>query len=161
MRWQLGGLVKGGLFCRWEHSTDGRQWSFHIRNGAQFHDGQACTAGHIIDFIEAILDSRDTFGMKRSYHRYLAHAKFTVQSVGAVHVENPEPIADILDIFTEFFICRVALNGQPVLGTGPYCVVEFDKEKGRAILASVQSKTSTAQVRHTSLRQPSQVQKKD
>jgi peptide/nickel transport system substrate-binding protein len=134
LKWQPGGLAHPALFDRWEHSEDGREWRFHIRKDAVFHDGEACVARHIIDFISAILDSRDTFGMRWSYHRYLAQTKFTAEDERTVKVENPEPIADILDIFTEFYICRVSFNGKPVLGTGRYRVIEFDKEEGRAVL---------------------------
>lgn len=136
LKWQTGGLVHAGLFDRWEHSPDGRQWSFHIRENAKFHDGEACTAGHVIDFIAAILDSRDTFGMRWSYYRYLAHAKFTAQGEHTVYVENPEPMAYILDILTEFYICRVAADVRPILGTGRYRVLEYEEGR-RAVLEKV------------------------
>lgn len=134
LKWQPGGLAQPGLFDRWEHESEGRVWRFHIREGAIFHDGVPCVASHIIDFIEGILQSRDTFGMRWSYNRYLAHAKFTTEDERTVKVENPEPLADILDIFTEFYICRIDSVGKPILGTGRYRVVEFEKEEGRSVL---------------------------
>jgi len=134
LKWQPGGLPQPALFDRWEHDSQGRVWRFHIREGALFHDGVACIARHIIDFIKGILESRDTFGMKWSYNRYFANARFIAENERTVVVENPMPLADILDIFTEFYICRVAADGQPVLGTGRYRVVEFNKEEGRAVL---------------------------
>ncbi|KAF4635407.1 hypothetical protein G7Y89_g2696 [Cudoniella acicularis] len=134
LKWQAGGLAHPGLFDRWEHSSDGRVWRFHIREAAVFHDGEACVASHITDFISAILESRDTFGMRWSYHRYLARTRFTAEDDRTVKVENLEPVADILDVFTEFYICRVTADGKPILGTGRYRVVEFDKEEGRAVL---------------------------
>jgi peptide/nickel transport system substrate-binding protein len=48
-------------------------------------------------------------------------------SARSVVVENPEPIADILDIFSEFYICRADAGGRPVLGTGPYRVEAFER----------------------------------
>ncbi|RDW59159.1 hypothetical protein BP5796_12083 [Coleophoma crateriformis] len=134
LHWQSGGLVQKGLFDRWEHSANGCNWRFHIRGGAVFHDGEVCMSNHIIDFISAILDSRDTFGMRWNYHRYLAHTQITADDHWNITVASPEPIADILDIFTEFYICRVAADGKPVLGTGPYRVMEFDASEGRAVL---------------------------
>ena len=138
LKWQPGGLPQPALFDRWEQHhekpQDGRVWSFHIREGATFHDGVPCVASHVIGFIDAILESRDTFGMRWSYNRYLAKAEFTAEDERTVRVKNPEPIADILDIFTEFYICRVANDGKPVLGTGRYRVEEFNKEVGRAVL---------------------------
>jgi peptide/nickel transport system substrate-binding protein len=150
--WQPGGLVHPGLFDRWHYSSDGRHWRFHIRPGAVFHDGEACMASHIVNFISAILDSRDTFGMRWSYHRYLAHTKITAEDERTVKVESPEPIADILDIFTEFYLCRVAADGKPVLGTGPYRVMEFKREvdgggRGRAVLEYVSPRGDTSPVK--------------
>ena len=133
LKWYPGGIAHPALFDRWEHSSDGRQWTFHIRDGAQFHDGEECVASHVTDFIEAILDSRDTFGMKWSYQRYLAHAKITAEDERTIKVENPKPIANILDIFTEFYVCRVTADGQPILGTGPYQVVEFERGKSAVL----------------------------
>ncbi len=126
LRWRPGGQAGPALFSHWTHSDDGRRWEFFLRDGAIFHDGVACTPEHILAFIEAILGSVDMFGMKWSYSRYLAHATLRAGTAGSVVVENPEPFADILDIFCEFYICRTDGDGRPVLGTGPYRVTDFD-----------------------------------
>lgn len=139
LKWQPGGIATPGLFGHWEHSTDGRRWKFWIRDGAVFHDGVVCVARHVIEFITAILDSRDTFGMRWSYYRYLENVKFTAEDEKAVVVESAVPMADILDIFTEFYLCRVAADGKPVLGTGRYRVTEFEKERGSAVLEYARS----------------------
>lgn len=134
LKWQPGGLVSPALFDTWEHSDQGRVWRFHIRDDAMFHDGVACGAHHIVAFIAAIIDSRDTFGMKWSYHRYLAKARIIAEDQRTLKVENTDPMAWIQDIFTEFYIARVDSNGEPVLGTGRYRVASFDKGAGRADL---------------------------
>ncbi|KAA8566739.1 hypothetical protein EYC84_009269 [Monilinia fructicola] len=146
LRWESGGLVKPALFSHWTHSKDGREWSFRIRNGAVFHDGVPCVARHIINFIEGILDSRDTFGMRWSYYRYFQHTQFTAEGNEIVKVENPKPIADVLDIFTEFYICRITDNGKPILGTGRYRVEEFDGNEGSAVLELVKSDDGRGQI---------------
>jgi peptide/nickel transport system substrate-binding protein len=130
------GQVLPALFSHWTHSTDGREWRFVIREGAVFHDGKPCVASDITDFIDGILDAVDTFGMKWSYARYLADAEIMADGDGAILVHNPHPIADILDIFSEFYICRFAPDGTPVLGTGPFRVVAFEP-KVRAELERV------------------------
>lgn len=135
LKWE-NGFVKPALFERWTHSEDGRQWRFFIREGATFHDGKPCTADDITCFIEGILDAVDTFGMKWSYARYLKDARVIAEASGTVRVENPEPIADILDIFSEFYICRLDAFDRPILGTGRYRVAEFEPQK-RAVLERV------------------------
>lgn len=131
LKWDKG-LVRPALFESWTHTHGGREWRFVIREGATFHDGKPCVAEDIIAFIDGILEAVDTFGMKWSYARYLAHAEVTAESDGVVVVRNPEPIADILDIFSEFYICRFDGEGRPILGSGRYRVAEF--EPGRAAL---------------------------
>jgi peptide/nickel transport system substrate-binding protein len=127
LRWQTGGQVAPALFSHWTHADGGRRWEFFIREGAVFHDGVACGPEHITGFIDGILSSVDMFGMKWSYTRYLADATIRAGSARSVVVENPEPIADILDIFSEFYICRADAGGRPVLGTGPYRVEAFER----------------------------------
>lgn len=130
LRWQPHGNVKPGLFDTWEHSPDGREWRFHIRDGAIFHDGKPCDAAEVVTYIHGFLHSRDYFGMSWSYSRYFAQTKFTAVDDRTVKVDNPEPIADILDIFCEFWPSRIAKDGKPVLGTGPYRVTEFERVDG-------------------------------
>lgn len=128
LKW-VDGFVRPALFDGWTHSPDGREWRFTIRKGAVFHDGKPCVADDVLAFIEGILEAVDTFGMKWSYARYLKNARITAEAGDVVRVENPEPIADILDIFSEFYLCRLDAVGRPVLGTGRYRVVEFEPLK--------------------------------
>lgn len=130
------GLVRPALFGGWSHSPDGCEWRFTIRDAAVFHDGKPCTAADILAFISGILDAVDTFGMKWSYARYLAHAEIKADGDKIIVVRNPTPIADILDIFSEFYICRLDASGQPLLGTGRYRVAEWEASK-RAVLERI------------------------
>jgi ABC-type transport system substrate-binding protein len=109
------GQVLPALFGRWTHGNDGREWRFVIRDGATFHDGKPCVSADIISFIDGILDAVDTFGMKWSYARYLADAEIIAEDDATIVVRNPQPIADILDIFSEFWsVCpaRARRNGS-------------------------------------------------
>ncbi|WP_426954430.1 ABC transporter substrate-binding protein [Muricoccus radiodurans] len=128
LRWE-NGLARPGLFDRWSHDAGGRRWTFRIRPGATFHDGKPCEAEDVLGFIAAILDSRDTFGMRWSYARYLEHARITAPARDTVQVENPTPFADVLDVFTEFYPCRETPDGRPVLGTGRYRVTDYEEER--------------------------------
>ncbi len=138
LKWTDGGVLPA-LFSSWTHSPDGREWRFVIRDGATFHDGKACAAADIIGFVDGILDAVDTFGMKWSYARYLADAEISAEDDATIVVCNPRPIADILDIFSEFYICRLAPDGQATLGTGPFRVRDFEP-KVRAELERVSAK---------------------
>ncbi|HEV7265074.1 MAG TPA: ABC transporter substrate-binding protein [Falsiroseomonas sp.] len=128
VRWTEGGRVAPALFARWEVGAGGRRWLFHLREGAVFHDGKPCVAEDVLAMIQGVLGSVDMFGMKWSYSRYLAAARLSAPTRTTLLVENPEPFADILDIFSEFFICREDASGAPVLGTGPYRVTGFAQD---------------------------------
>jgi peptide/nickel transport system substrate-binding protein len=114
-----------GLFASWTHDAEGRRWHFQIRPDAVFHDGVPCRAAHVLDFIEGILASVDMFGMKWSYARYLARTRITAASDSVVLVESEHPFADILDIFSEFYIARIAPDGRATLGTGAFQFTEL------------------------------------
>jgi len=129
LRWCEGGRVAPALFGSWRHEEGGRRWRFRLREGAVFHDGEPCTSDHVLAAIGAVLGSLDTFGMKWSYSRYLARATITAPARDVVLVQNPEPFADVLDIFSEFFVAREDASGAPVLGTGPYRVEDFAQEE--------------------------------
>ena len=114
-----------GLFGSWTHDAGGRRWDFRIRDGAAFHDGTPFVAGHVLDFVEGILASVDMFGMKWSYARYLAHARLSAPDPRTIRVDCEHPFADILDVFSEFHVPRLAADGRATLGTGRYRIVEL------------------------------------
>ena len=130
------GFARPALFSHWTHDADGRRWEFFIRPDAVFHDGKPCVPQDILSVIEGVIGSVDTFGMKWSYARYLARARIAASAGRSIVVENPEPFADILDIFTEFYVPRIGPDGAATLGTGPYRIVEFASRE-RAVLARV------------------------
>lgn len=127
-RWEHGQALPG-LFARWEHSADGRLWRFYLRDGATFHDGVRCTADHVIDFLHGILQSVDTFGMPWSYARYFAGAEFTAEGPDCLAVRCVQPFGDIVEVFSEFYPCRTAADGAPLLGTGPWRVTGWNPDR--------------------------------
>jgi peptide/nickel transport system substrate-binding protein len=127
------GRARPGLFGSWTHDGSGRRWDFRIRDGAVFHDGTPFVAGHVLDFVDGILGSVDMFGMKWSYARYLAHTRLTAPDARTIRVESEHPFADILDVFSEFYVPRLAPDGRATLGTGPYRIVDLTPG-GRAVL---------------------------
>lgn len=124
-RWK-DGLVEPALFARWSHCDDGREWRFHLRDGACFHDGTTCTAEHVVAFIGQLLNAVDTFGMPWPYARYLAGVRLRAASVDCLELNSPASIGDIVDIFSEFYVSRADAEGRAVIGTGPYRVSRFE-----------------------------------
>ncbi|MGX9963999.1 ABC transporter substrate-binding protein [Roseomonas sp. F4] len=134
-RWEQG-EARPGLLADWSHDGTARNWRFRIRPGAIFHDGKPCTAEDVLHYITEICASIDQFGMKWAYARYLAEARFTAVAADILAMDHPTPFADILDIFSEFYICREDAEGRAVLGTGPYRVEALEQDR-RAVLRRV------------------------
>ncbi|AFW00713.1 hypothetical protein BAR24_03395 [Gluconobacter oxydans] len=119
------GNIEPGLFERWETDLSGRGWSFHLRENPVFHDGHRCTASDVVAFIEAICQSTDTFGMKWSYARYFEQAVFSASSETCLRVVMLQPLGDLPEIFSEFYLSRPDPRGQFTIGTGRYRVDTF------------------------------------
>ncbi|TVY76808.1 Glutathione-binding protein GsiB [Fusarium oxysporum f. sp. cubense] len=128
IQWQPSGEVLPGLFARWDVSDNQRTWFFHIRDGAVFHDGKPCDAPLIVEYIKGFLDSHDYFGMAWSYSRYFANTTFTAEDAKVVKIQHQEPFADLLNVLNDFWPSRIDANGKPILGTGPYRVVDFKRQ---------------------------------
>ncbi|WP_293867989.1 ABC transporter substrate-binding protein [uncultured Alsobacter sp.] len=124
LRWDRG-FARPALLASWSATDGGRVWTFKVREGARFHDGRPFVAGDAVAFVDAIRESVDTFGMKWSYARYLRDAVVSAPDDSTLVVTNPEPFADILDIFCEFYPCRLTEADEPLLGTGPYRVTAY------------------------------------
>lgn len=129
VRWQPNGHVAPGLFASWENSN-AQDWTFNIREGAVFHDGEPCTADDIVAYIKGFLDSRDYFGMSWSYARYFARTTFEAEGDKVVRIRNAEPFADLLNVLNDFWPSRLDKQGKPIIGTGLYRVTEFERRDG-------------------------------
>ena len=126
-----------GLAESWTKSPDGLTWTFKIRQGVKWSDGQPLTA-HDIAFsytyqktldLTAFLSSLD--GIK----------KVTAPDDSTVVIQCDRPKADILSMwvpiipehvwsqFKTYDEATKYLNKPPVVGSGPFQIVEWQKGK--------------------------------
>ncbi len=89
---------------------------------------------------QGTFQAHDTFEQRRA-----RATKINPDILAVIWVDNPQPIADILDIFSEFLICRLDSNGHPVLGTGRYRIAEL-KHVRRALLERVGEDAGPARI---------------
>jgi peptide/nickel transport system substrate-binding protein len=146
VRWSQNGVVSPGLFNKWEASEDARTWQFHIRKQTTFHDGLPCTADAIVVYIKGFLTSHDYFGMPWSYNRYFAKTRIESDGDDIVRFTDEEPFPDLPNILCDFWPSRIDGNNKPILGTGPYRVVDFERPTeltGHATLELVEPSSST------------------
>ncbi len=117
------GQVLPGLLADWHHTAEGRRWTFALRPDAVFHDGRHCTAEDVAEAIRAHLGGVDMFGMPWAYARYLAGAHIAPEGPGLLSISTPEPVADLPEILSEFFVIRADRHGAATVGTGPWRVL--------------------------------------
>jgi peptide/nickel transport system substrate-binding protein len=53
---------QGGLATRWEHSPDYKRWTFHLRRGVRFHNGDEATSEDVKFSLQRALGKRSTTG---------------------------------------------------------------------------------------------------
>ena len=124
--WEKGNYLPG-LIQSWTITHHGCYWHLQLRQDATFHDGKPCTTKDIIHTLNLIRDAKDSFGMNGPYSRYLKNLTFEPLNDVELCVKSPTPTGDLCDIFCEVFIGRENNAGEPVLGTGPYCVKQYRK----------------------------------
>jgi peptide/nickel transport system substrate-binding protein len=119
------GYYSPGLIQNWSITNNGCHWHLKLRKGATFHDGKPCTTEDLIHTLNLIRNARDSFGMNGPYARYLKDLEFEALSDEILWVRSPDPTGDLGDIFCEIYVGRENDLGQPILGTGPYRVRDF------------------------------------
>jgi peptide/nickel transport system substrate-binding protein len=138
-----------GFAETWEQSEDGLSWTFNIRPGMQWSDGEPATSADVVYTYQLVLDAleTDTGYLGQGYlDGYLTNAGVTAVSAPdeeTVVVETEFPNTLLLQayvpilpehIWSEYSIEEIGnfegaepfLNEPPVVGTGPYVAVEFE-----------------------------------
>lgn len=75
-----------GLAEKWETSSDNKSWTFHLRPGVTWHDGQPFTSADVAFTVEAILHPTYT-GQRRSNYTQLVGAQDYIKKLTAMQKE--------------------------------------------------------------------------
>ena len=121
--------IEGALAVEWQNSADGLVWTFHLRQGVQFHDGTQFNAdAAVFSLTRPISLSRDFY--EEFIGSIIALDPYTVQ------IQLKVPYAPFLSLLasTENSIVSPAAVAQfgenfshnPV-GTGPFKFVQWDR----------------------------------
>lgn len=127
---------------RWEHNDDGTVWTFHLRHGVRWHDGQPFTAADVVFTFNAIFDDRVPNSIK---HVLMVNGQpIKVEQVDdfTVRMVLPQPFAPLINsIGTPIlpqhvlgaslkdgtFVQKWGIDTPPekLIGTGPYQMIRY------------------------------------
>ena len=134
----LPGEYLPALSRSWEVDAACQTWTFTLRDGVVFHNGEPCEAGAVVFSLRRMAqpDVGATLGAPAVWAQYLGGAVVVATGRLQVRLTTATPCADLLDVLA----CAVLLPPQLLstdegvadferrpVGTGPYLVAEYDR----------------------------------
>ncbi len=123
------GNYQPALAESWEVDEDARTWTFHLRTGVTFHNGDELSADDVVATMGRVLDPAigGAFGTQGVYISYLGTADISALDDATVRIVTEQPMADLLDLVAAMPISPAGeLDRLPAeyVGTGPYKITE-------------------------------------
>lgn len=139
------GKYMGALAKDWSVSDDGLTWTFHLKDGIKWHNGEAFTAEQMVWAINAIM--KDPEGWAASANYTGGFSEVTAPDASTVVIVTEYPIANMeyrvsflyavyppdFEGFTTPADLQNFSNFEAV-GTGPFKINTFDKDTGVLLL---------------------------
>ena len=126
-------LARGpGIAESWETSEDGLTWTFHIRDGMTWHDGEPLTANDVEYTYNRVI--QDHVGAFFSYLRLVESVTAPDESTVVIQTLRPTPqmLSIIIPILPEHVWSSISKEGAktveniPIVGSGPFELVEYE-----------------------------------
>ncbi len=123
------GAYEPALATSWTVSDDARVYTFALRQGVRFHDGEPCDAQAVRYCLMRMArpDMGATLGAPGVYSQYLTGMEVEVLDAANIRVTLAQPIADLFDILAYGHIVSpraIEAAGDDLVrravGTGPY-----------------------------------------
>lgn len=122
-----------GLAESWEPSEDGLTWTFHIRDGVSWSDGEPLTANDVAYTLGRIIDGGPESITWGSYLTSVTKAEATDEHTVVLTLERPNAVLPLLPmpIIPEHIWKNISekqvksfanepKDGEPVVGSGPF-----------------------------------------
>ena len=121
-------LPQGCLAESWEHSNNGKTWTFHLRSDVTFSDGSPLTARDVSASAQYILDRAND--ENTADHGFYANLKYFVNSVSApddatVVIKAKRAYWGLLYELTFPVVPASQVHSDMPLGSGPYVISGF------------------------------------
>ncbi|MGD9345860.1 MAG: ABC transporter substrate-binding protein [Candidatus Aminicenantes bacterium] len=122
------GNYQPSLAESWKVEEDARTWTFNLRSGVKFHNGDILCADDVVATLRRVLDPAigGAFGTQGVYISYLGTAKILAIDDLKVQIATERPMADLLDLLNAMPISpRRELHKLPheYVGSGPYKIM--------------------------------------
>ena len=127
-----------GLAQSWETSADGKTWTFHLRSGVKWQDGEPLTAGDVaFTFNYIIKNEMSNVVYLRGVKEAVALDDATLKVVCARPKANMLLTQIYIYVLPEHLWSKVDpkaaantfRNPPPIVGSGPFQTVEFKKDE--------------------------------
>ncbi|MBN1273014.1 MAG: ABC transporter substrate-binding protein [Candidatus Aminicenantes bacterium] len=123
------GHYQPSLAESWNVEEDGITWTFKLRSGVPFHNGDILNAEDVAATLGRVLDPAigGAFGTQGVYSSYLGSAKISAVDPLTVQITTEKPMADLLDLLVAMPISpKSELDKLPqkYVGSGPYKISE-------------------------------------
>jgi peptide/nickel transport system substrate-binding protein len=124
------GAFQPSLAERWTVSPDARTWTFALRQGVVFHNGDPLRASDVVASVRRALDPAigGAFGTQGVLATYLGTAEIRAVEESTVRIVTAEPMADLLDLVSAILIGpERELSRLPgtYVGSGPYRITSL------------------------------------
>ena len=132
--------VVPGLAERWDYDENAYTYTFHLREGVKWHDGQPLTSADVKFTIEAIMDPENGAENAPNYEDV---EKITTPDQQTVIFQLAGPNAAFLEYMTMAVLPRHLLEGEDMqtsgffrapVGTGPYKLERWDVGQAIALV---------------------------
>jgi peptide/nickel transport system substrate-binding protein len=124
-----------GLATAWETSDDGKVWTFTITDKSKWHDGKPLTAGDVAFTFTYMIENE--MGMYLDYLRFIDKVEAPDDTTVVFTCSRPKAnmLALWIPILPEHIWSKIKpadaertyRNPPPIVGSGPFQVIEFKK----------------------------------
>jgi peptide/nickel transport system substrate-binding protein len=128
---------KTGIAYKWEMTPDGKTWTFYLRDGIMFHNGDKLTAEDVKFQLDRIFDPATSSTQVSALRKIIDKVKVAAPNKVVVHLKKPNiflpEILSEVSAGTDGMICpKSVIEKQGIdyfathsIGTGPYKLKEF------------------------------------
>lgn len=139
------GNYVGNLAKEWKASDDGLTWTYTLKEGAKWHDGTPMTADDVAWAYSAVMKDPEGWSTLANYISGFKEVKAIDESTLQITLDQPISNMDYRTAYVYIFPRKVFeqfknatelqnFTNFEILGSGPFKMNKFDKEKGIVIL---------------------------